>query len=702
MSRSFPLGLLAALTIATFLAIPPRPARASSVVGTISGFPAGDIPLAMAADPNANRVYIVGLSNIVSIDGASNTILASAYTADWGGGIALNPAGTALYTSAQFPLQPFQQFDPSTLTFTLLDDQRFGDYPTALAFNPNDNQLCVLSWDTASLRWVNPLDRRFPQLPLTFYSLIDQSQLANPGGIAVNRVTNRIYVETTAAYWNSDIGNDYVAVLDGSTHQVLAQIPVKPSVLDVGFHDGEVGGIPVAVNETTNRIYTTNYAGYDSPDGSRAGVVTVIDGDTNTVLTEIPVGLAPVGLAVSPNGRVYVTNMGDGTVSVIDGETNQVVETIPVGTYPQAAAVLNDYLYVAGFSGPISVVDLGATQPTATPTTVTPSPTVSLDFPNIATGGDVTVAPLNGSPPPPAGTQFGIPDSTSTAQYPTYFDIDAGGTTFSGYVEVCGSYDPALFVNSTPVLVHYVKDGSGNYVPDPDPNAQSTYDATNHTVCVQVASFSPFAVFAKPVDSTPPAITLRDGNANVVAPGGTLTATASTTAGAAVSFSASATDDVDGPVPVHYSLAPSSTFAPGVTQVTVTARDSSGNSASATFNVAVTYSWSGVLQPVNAGGSSVFKLGSTVPVKFQLTGAGAGITNLVAKLYVAQQDTVDPTAVNEAVSTATADSGNTFRYDPTAHQYVFNLSTKSLSKGTWYLRLDLGDGTNNIVVFKLK
>lgn len=116
----------------------------------------------------------------------------------------------------------------------------------------------------------------------------------------------------------------------------------------------------------------------------------------------------------------------------------------------------------------------------------------------------------------------------------------------------------------------------------------------------------------------------------------------------------------------------------------------------------VTYAWSGVLQPINGDGSSVFKLGSTVPVKFQLAGASAGITNLPAKLYIAQSDNVDPTAVNEAVSTAAADSGNTFRYDSTAHQYVFNLSTKSLSKGTWHIRVDLGDGTSNVVGLKLK
>lgn len=35
----------------------------------------------------------------------------------------------------------------------------------------------------------------------------------------------------------------------------------------------------------------------------------------------------------------------------------------------------------------------------------------------------------------------------------------------------------------------------------------------------------------------------------------------------------------------------------------------------------MTYAWSGVLRPVNADGSSVFRAGSTVSVKLALTGA---------------------------------------------------------------------------------
>lgn len=114
------------------------------------------------------------------------------------------------------------------------------------------------------------------------------------------------------------------------------------------------------------------------------------------------------------------------------------------------------------------------------------------------------------------------------------------------------------------------------------------------------------------------------------------------------------------------------------------------------------YSWSGVLQPVNANGSSVFKLGSTVPVKFQLTGSSAGITNLQARLYIAKvSNSVVATEV-EAGSTSAATSGNLFRYDASSGQYVFNWSTKGLTLGTYQLRIDLGDGVAHTVLVGLK
>ncbi len=65
-------------------------------------------------------------------------------------------------------------------------------------------------------------------------------------------------------------------------------------------------------------------------------------------------------------------------------------------------------------------------------------------------------------------------------------------------------------------------------------------------------------------------------------------------------------------------------------------------------------------------------------------------------------DHARPHDVQEAVSTATADSGNTFRYDSTSGQYIFNLATSGLSTGTWQLTIDTHDGNLHSVSISLK
>jgi hypothetical protein len=111
-----------------------------------------------------------------------------------------------------------------------------------------------------------------------------------------------------------------------------------------------------------------------------------------------------------------------------------------------------------------------------------------------------------------------------------------------------------------------------------------------------------------------------------------------------------------------------------------------------------------VLQPINAHGGSVFKLGSTVPVKFRLTAESAGISDATAKLYVGQVSNGIAGPEVEAMSTSAATEGNRFRYDAESDQYVINWSTKALQtgRGTYQLRIDLGDGTTNTVLISLR
>ncbi len=71
--------------------------------------------------------------------------------------------------------------------------------------------------------------------------------------------------------------------------------------------------------------------------------VSVIDTTTNSLIATIPVGVAPEGVAITPDGaRAYVTTAGISVVTVISTATNTVIATIPVGMLPVGIAITPD------------------------------------------------------------------------------------------------------------------------------------------------------------------------------------------------------------------------------------------------------------------------------------------------------------------------------------------------------------------------
>jgi YVTN family beta-propeller protein len=98
--------------------------------------------------------------------------------------------------------------------------------------------------------------------------------------------------------------------------------------------------------------------------------VSVIDTATKTVVATVPVGSAPLGVAVNRVGTLaYVANQNDNTVSVIDTTGNTVVATVPVGTNPRGVAInpAATYVYVANqSSNNVSVIDTASNTVVAT------------------------------------------------------------------------------------------------------------------------------------------------------------------------------------------------------------------------------------------------------------------------------------------------------------------------------------------------
>lgn len=137
--------------------------------------------------------------------------------------------------------------------------------------------------------------------------------------------------------------------------------------------------------------------------------------------------------------------------------------------------------------------------------------------------------------------------------------------------------------------------------------------------------------------------------------------------------------------------------------LTFTATDKVGNTSTKTIIYYVQYVYGNVLSPITIDSTRTFKLGSTIPVKFQLKDAkGNYVDYASAKLYVSKVGDIAGEGEALAVSTSAASTGNEFRYDNADNQYIFNLNTKGLSSGTYQIRIDLGDGTTNTVNIALR
>ncbi len=228
------------------------------------------------------------------------------------------------------------------------------------------------------------------------------------------------------------------------------------------------------------------------------------------------------------------------------------------------------------------------------------------------------------------------------------------------------------------------------------PPSGSTFPlGTTAVLCsaTNTAGNSESATFSVTVaDTTPPALALP-------AP---LVAFATTGAGSVVSYTASASDLVDGAIVPACSPVSGSLFPVGTTPVVCVAADAEGNAASGSFPVSVVYDTLAALPPINPDGSSVFKKGQAIPVKFTLTGASAGITDATARLFVAQVTggVVGPEI--PATSVGQSNSGNLFDFSAADGIYIYRLSTDGLAPGLYRLRIDLGDGVLRTILITLK
>jgi len=164
----------------------------------------------------------------------------------------------------------------------------------------------------------------------------------NPVALAVNEVTNKIYVANCAYSAQTFLTRGTVTVIDGETN-LTTEIPV-------GVCPGAL-----AVNPLTNKVYVANFGRYNQfcSSCSDYGSVTVIDGATDATTTIMnPNGKLPRAVAVNPvTNTIYVTNNLSGNVTAISGKTGSFKTIALPGTNPYDVAVnpITHKIYVTSF-----------------------------------------------------------------------------------------------------------------------------------------------------------------------------------------------------------------------------------------------------------------------------------------------------------------------------------------------------------------
>ena len=249
----------------------------NKVVATI---PVGGSPVGVATTPDGKHAYVTNVSGALGtvsvIETASNKLVGTVPVGSAPLFVAITPDGTRAYVT-----------------------------------NEGSSTVSVISLASNTVVATIPVGTQF---------------ISEPLGVAITSDGTYAYVANS--------GDNTISVIDTARNTVMSTIPVGHAPFGV------------AITPDGTHAYVTN---------ARDNTVSVIDTASNTTVATIPVGQFPEGVAITTEGfhpyedddrrhqpLAYVTNFFENTVSVIDTASNTVVTTIPVGGEPFGVAFTRD------------------------------------------------------------------------------------------------------------------------------------------------------------------------------------------------------------------------------------------------------------------------------------------------------------------------------------------------------------------------
>ena len=344
-------------------------------------------PHAVAVNSVTNKIYVADYGDVeplgcgtnpgkvTVLDGATNTatdIIDPNATGPIG--IAVNSATNQIYV-ANWLSGNVTVIDGATNAVTTLSDPNAA-LPFAVAVNSVTNKTYIANEGSLVVLGTNPGNVTVIDGATNALTTVTDPNAFVPDSVAINSMTNKIYVANQGSLLHNGNNPGNVTVIDGETNATTTI--TDPNAITPG--GGDSLGFGVAVNSVTDKIYVVNEYSHN---------VTVIDGTSNAVTTvSDPNARAPVAVAVdSVSNKIYVANLGNDAgigqnVTVIDGATNSTTTVIdPNAAAPDAVAInpTTNIIYAADGSGNVTVID-GLVAPT--------SFTVSV---NVAGGGSGSV-----------------------------------------------------------------------------------------------------------------------------------------------------------------------------------------------------------------------------------------------------------------------------------------------------------------------
>jgi YVTN family beta-propeller protein len=231
-------------------------------------------PNGISINPTTHTMYVTnGASDTVSvINTKTNRILSNISVGATPNDVDINTADKILYV-ANLGSNTVSIID--TLTNKVISNTIVGRTPAAIRGDPNDEFLFTANRDSDTVSVINTENYQW---------LLNIGVGTLPVGLAVNTVTHTLYVVNSGSNTISII--NYYSEIAG--HSFRLSRPIE--TVNVGeTPDG------IAINPVTNKIYVSN--GYTN-------TISVIDGKTNSVVKNIPVGTAPMRLAVNPTTNI--------------------------------------------------------------------------------------------------------------------------------------------------------------------------------------------------------------------------------------------------------------------------------------------------------------------------------------------------------------------------------------------------------------